>query len=535
MVTSGSSAGAPESAGAAVGGGRYVVVGSLGAGSQGETLDAVDKREGRPVAIKRFTLRGAKSWKDVELAEREASVLSSLNHPGLPRYVEHFEEDGALYLVMEKVEGETLAARRRRGQRLDQEQVLRFLREAGDCLRYLHGHAPPIVHRDIKPGNVILRPDGSYCLVDFGSVRDRLKPEGGSTVVGTFGFMPPEQFQGRAGPGSDVYAVGATALSLVTGREPEDLPHKGLSIDVEGALRGQVDRRLIAALRAMLEPDPDRRATSVDAALRGAGLRDPARSSAGATPNDVNGTSRETSAEAAKRARRERLEAEAAEARRERAEATRGQREDDIDAHYRRKAERRRQREAERWAEREERRARQFARKEARRAERYARLLERHAHRHHRPGPPVPPGRVLAAVILLALQIARLATFALFQLLLPLLFTVIYLPERRRRMLEIGQAGQRGLTRAREHIRYQFLGGPEPSARRDQHGSSEELDADRQRDFSDPLDLDDSNPSPQAATNARVATTPPPRTRISIDAEGEELELETPDPKTARR
>jgi hypothetical protein len=285
----------------------------------------------------------------------------------------------------------------------------------------------------------------------------------------------------------------------------------------------------------MLEPDPDRRATSVDAALRGAGLRDPARSSAGATPNDVNGTSRETSAEAAKRARRERLEAEAAEARRERAEATRGQREDDIDAHYRRKAERRRQREAERWAEREERRARQFARKEARRAERYARLLERHAHRHHRPGPPVPPGRVLAAVILLALQIARLATFALFQLLLPLLFTVIYLPERRRRMLEIGQAGQRGLTRAREHIRYQFLGGPEPSARRDQHGSSEELDADRQRDFSDPLDLDEPNPSPQAATNARVATTPPPRTRISIDAEGEELELETPDPKTARR
>src|SRR6478609_8052069 len=87
-----------------LGQGRYVITGSLGAGSQGETLDAVDKREGRPVAIKRFTLRVAKSWKDVELAEREATVLSSLNHPGLPRYIEHFEEDGALYLVMEKVE-----------------------------------------------------------------------------------------------------------------------------------------------------------------------------------------------------------------------------------------------------------------------------------------------------------------------------------------------------------------------------------------------------------------------------------------------
>src|SRR6187549_3565724 len=159
--------------------GRYVVTGSLGAGSQGETLEAVDKRQGCPVAIKRFTLRSAKSWKDVELAEREATVLASLSHPSLPRYVEHFEESGALYLVMEKVEGESLAARQRRKVPLSHGQVLRFLRDAATSLAYLHGHAPPIVHRDIKPGNVILRPDGSYCLVDFGSVRDSLKPEGG--------------------------------------------------------------------------------------------------------------------------------------------------------------------------------------------------------------------------------------------------------------------------------------------------------------------------------------------------------------------
>src|SRR5215216_5484444 len=136
-----------------VGQGRYVVTGSLGAGSQGETLAAVDKREGRPVAIKRFTIRGAKTWKDVELAEREATVLASLHHPALPRYIDHFEENGALYLVMEKVEGESLAARRKRGQALDHEQVRRFLTDAAECLRYLHGHAPPVVHRDIKPGN----------------------------------------------------------------------------------------------------------------------------------------------------------------------------------------------------------------------------------------------------------------------------------------------------------------------------------------------------------------------------------------------
>ena len=92
--------------------GRYAIIGELGSGSQADTLDAIDLSNGRAVAIKRFQVRGAKSWKDVELAEREARVLSTLSHPNLPVYVEHFEEDGALYLVMEKIEGETLASLR---------------------------------------------------------------------------------------------------------------------------------------------------------------------------------------------------------------------------------------------------------------------------------------------------------------------------------------------------------------------------------------------------------------------------------------
>lgn len=402
--------------------GRYVLVGSLGAGSQGETLEAVDKREGRAVAVKRFTIRGAKSWKDVELAEREATVLSSLSHPALPSYIEHFEEGGALYLVMEKIEGESLAARRRRGAGLDQQQVVRFLREAAECLRYLHGQAPPVVHRDIKPGNVILRPDGSFCLVDFGSVRDRLKPEGGSTVVGTFGYMAPEQFQGRASRGSDVYAVAATALSLLSGSEPEDLPHKGLAIDVEAALRGQVDRRLITALHSMLEPDPDQRANSVEGALRQAGLWS-------APPEAA-----ESTAQAAKRERKARLEAE-------------GRLGDD-------------------WGGKKGSKAKRRARKAEREAERRARKVR---HEWHRPGRPVPPGVVLGVVIQVALGVASVATFALFQVLLPLLFTLLSVPggrrmlQRRRRMVEIGKAGRRGLDRASQHVHHLLMGGPEPS------------------------------------------------------------------------
>ncbi|WP_438015928.1 serine/threonine-protein kinase [Sorangium sp. So ce315] len=249
--------------------GRYVITRALGEGAQGHTLEAIDKRIGKLVAIKRFQIRGASSWKGVELAEREARVLASLSHPSLPAYLDHFEEDGALFLVMEKIDGESLGAMRRRRAVLGRDEVVRFLRDASGVLDYLHGRAPPVIHRDIKPNNVIRRPDGSFAIVDFGAVRDRLRPEGGSTVVGTFGYMAPEQFQGRALPASDVYAVGATALCLLTGEEPEDLPHRGLAIDVPAALGGRADPRLVRVLSAMLEPDPERRAARIAPLLAG--------------------------------------------------------------------------------------------------------------------------------------------------------------------------------------------------------------------------------------------------------------------------
>jgi serine/threonine protein kinase len=246
--------------------GRYRVLGVLGTGSQAQTLEAEDVHHARLVAIKRFSVRGAASWKEVELAEREARVLSELRHDGLPAYFEHFEEDGALYLVMEKIEGRTLNELRK-ANALDQAQVLRFLREIAAILRYLHGRSPPIIHRDIKPQNVIQRANGSFALVDFGSVRDQLRPEGGSTVVGTFGYMAPEQFQGRALPASDVYGAGATAIACLAGQDPESLPHKGLSLDVRAALGGRVDSTLVELLAKLVEPDPDKRPADLERAL----------------------------------------------------------------------------------------------------------------------------------------------------------------------------------------------------------------------------------------------------------------------------
>jgi hypothetical protein len=249
--------------------GRYTVQRVLGEGAQGVTVEATDSQTGRLVAIKRFDVRGAPSWKDVELAERETRVLATLDHPLVPRYIEHFEGDGALYLVMEKVEGETLEALRKREGALSETEVRRFLACADRALSYLHGRAAPVVHRDVKPRNIVRRPDGSYVFVDFGAVSELLLRREGSTIVGTAGYMAPEQFQGRALPTTDVYAVGATALAALTAMEPENLPHKGLRIDVHAALDGRASPELIHTLERMVEPDPDLRPPSIGAALDG--------------------------------------------------------------------------------------------------------------------------------------------------------------------------------------------------------------------------------------------------------------------------
>ncbi|HEY3254871.1 MAG TPA: serine/threonine-protein kinase [Polyangiaceae bacterium] len=411
--------------------GRYAIIGELGSGSQAETLDAVDQTNARKVAIKRFQVRGAKSWKDVELAEREARVLSTLSHPNLPVYIEHFEEDGALYLVMEKIEGETLASVRRRRAALTQHDISRFLTDADSVLTYLHSRVPPIIHRDIKPGNVILRKDGSFAFVDFGSVRDQLKPEGGSTVVGTFGYMAPEQFQGRALKCSDVYAVGATALSLVTGREPEDLPHRGLAIDVRAALGSGAEPWLVRALSAMLDPDPDKRAARVPAP--GSGRR------------------------AAPAARPEPRPAPAATGDwRELRERGREQR------RYIRDESRRLRQEIKQQV-------REQVREETRSARRAARQFRReqpkpwHQHRHrHGFGP---GGPLLLMFVVLALTVARVATWGLFRVFLPTLLFGLSLffgsPLRRAawRCREVGVEVNRGLSHALNEVRGRLLGG----------------------------------------------------------------------------
>lgn len=205
--------------------GRYRLVRRLGHGAWGTTFEAVRIADGERLAIKELLVRRLEDFKTHDLFKREASILEMLEHRGIPRYVDDFAAGEGrhlgLYLVTELIDGVTLE-QEMKGRRHSQQEVVAIARELCEILSYLHGLAPPVVHRDIKPSNVMRRrADQSLVLIDFGAVKESLRAadDGGSTVAGTFGFMPPEQLAGRASPASDLYALGVLIVALTT-REP---------------------------------------------------------------------------------------------------------------------------------------------------------------------------------------------------------------------------------------------------------------------------------------------------------------------------
>jgi hypothetical protein len=126
-----------------------------------------------------------------------------------------------------------------------------------EILDYLSTRSPPVVHRDIKPSNLVRDTDGTLALVDFGGVAD-VGEGAGSTLVGTYGYMAPEQLHGQSTPATDIYSLGATIVALAGGIEPEDVPRKGLKMDLAKHLPS-MNPGLRKVLEAMTEPDPEKR------------------------------------------------------------------------------------------------------------------------------------------------------------------------------------------------------------------------------------------------------------------------------------
>lgn len=216
---------------------RYKILQVLGRGGSGITYQAEDAFTGRQVALKELSLKGLSDWKKLELFEREARVLKELHHPAIPRYVDYFQVDTPdnrlFYIAQEIAEGTSLADWVAAGERFSEAETKRIAQAVLEILEYLHGLNPPIIHRDIKPQNIIRSQDGQIYLVDFGAVQTvyREATAMGSTVVGTYGYMAPEQFRGQAYPPTDLYGLGATLLHLLTHQNPGDLPQKRLKID----------------------------------------------------------------------------------------------------------------------------------------------------------------------------------------------------------------------------------------------------------------------------------------------------------------
>ena len=200
--------------------GRYRVLRHLGSGGMASVLLCEDERLGRQVAVKRLH---ADSPVDVEQRfTREAKLGASLNHPNLVSVFDTATDDEGVLIVMEYVEGEPLSRMLRRGP-LRPEEVTSMVRDLGDALD--HAHSQGVVHRDVKPGNVLIREDGVTKLADLGiaTASDGTKITRSGTVLGTAAYMAPEQLDGRgAGPPADVYALAAISFEALSGRRPRE-------------------------------------------------------------------------------------------------------------------------------------------------------------------------------------------------------------------------------------------------------------------------------------------------------------------------
>lgn len=251
---------------------RYHLLGTIGRGANATLYRAWDETLEHHVAIKERHPQGPLNETADRLFQREIDVLRQLDHPQIPNYVDAFASGRGRakrhYLVQELVDGRALD-QEAEDQRWTETQVRAEVAEIAGILSYLHGLSPPVVHRDLKPGNIMRRRDGTLVLVDFGAVRDTLPGTlGDATVAGTFGYMAPEQFMGEARPPSDIYGLGALAVALLSRRDPAGLHDRRRQFHWRRAVH--VSEPFEALLAQMLAEDPADRpsASQVAQAIR---------------------------------------------------------------------------------------------------------------------------------------------------------------------------------------------------------------------------------------------------------------------------
>jgi serine/threonine protein kinase len=248
---------------------RYQKIRELGNNRAGGRVThlATDTQTGQPVVIKQFQFaQSGADWSGFKAYEREIQVLSSLNHPGIPRYLNSFETSSGFCMVQEYKDAQRLSAERR----WTPEQIKQIALSVLDILVYLQSRIPPVIHRDIKPENILVDEQLNVYLVDFGLARIG-GGEGAmsSVAAGTFGFMAPEQIYNRQlTEATDLYGLGATLICLLAGIKSEAIE---TLIEDTGRINfkpklSKLSPRSIEWLEKMVQPKPKDRYPSAEVA-----------------------------------------------------------------------------------------------------------------------------------------------------------------------------------------------------------------------------------------------------------------------------
>jgi serine/threonine-protein kinase len=263
---------------------RYRIIETVGQGGMGSIYRAEDTRlAGRYCAIKEIQIDpntvSSEQSQAREQFYREASVLARLDHPNLPKVSDFFSEGNRDYLVMDFVPGEDLRQKieeaKSSGKFIAEQQALDWITQLCDALSHLHSQNPPVLHRDVKPANIKLTPDGLIKLVDFGLVK-LMTPDEDRTITvlqgrGTAFYIPLEQYGGDTGhtdPRSDVYSLGATLYHLLTNEPPAEAKTRFLhpdSLVAPTSLNPHLSSRTEEAIEWALSMHPDDRPPSVQA------------------------------------------------------------------------------------------------------------------------------------------------------------------------------------------------------------------------------------------------------------------------------
>ena len=210
---------------------KYKILGEIGRGGMSVVYLAINERANKTWAVKEVRKDGRMDPAQVSRGlMAEIGLLKKLSHPNLPAIIDVIDSDDSFIIVMDYIEGQSLAELIAAEGPQSEEKVIFWAKQLADVLHYLHSQDPPVIYRDMKPGNIMLKPDGTVCLIDFGTAREYKfsSPDTDTTCLGTRGYAAPEQFggMGQTDARTDIYCLGTTLYHLLTGQDPAKPPYE---------------------------------------------------------------------------------------------------------------------------------------------------------------------------------------------------------------------------------------------------------------------------------------------------------------------